>query len=84
MVDFLQSIKSARVQRPGLVANAVSCCQSTLVLVLIYIYSVSLLCSSLKIIFSFSIIQAQFVFCHEVVADYIDSFETYANFKSIL
>jgi protein tyrosine phosphatase len=49
VVDFLQAVKSARIQRPGLVTDA-----------------------------------AHYAFCHEVVAAYVDSFETYANFKELV
>ena len=28
--------------------------------------------------------QAHFAFCHDVVANYLDSFETYANFKEVV
>ena len=28
--------------------------------------------------------QAHYIFCHEVVATYVDSFETYANFKEVV
>lgn len=29
-------------------------------------------------------VQEQFTFCHHVLADYIDSFDTYANFKDLV
>ena len=29
-------------------------------------------------------LQAHFAFCHDVVANYLDSFETYANFKEVV
>ena len=28
--------------------------------------------------------QMQYVLCHDVVADYLDSFDTYANFKEVV
>ena len=30
------------------------------------------------------ILQVQYVLCHEVLADYLDSFDTYANFKEVM
>ena len=27
--------------------------------------------------------QEQYIFCHESLADYLDSFDTYANFKEL-
>ena len=31
-----------------------------------------------------SLPQDQYVFCHEVLADYMDKFENYANFKDMI
>ena len=28
--------------------------------------------------------QAHYAFCHDVVASFVDSFETYANFKEVV
>ena len=30
------------------------------------------------------VLQAHYAFCHDVVATYMDSFETYANFKEVV
>jgi protein tyrosine phosphatase len=49
VVDFFQAVKSARIQRAGLVPDA-----------------------------------AHYAFCHDVIASYVDSFETYANFKEVV
>ena len=29
-------------------------------------------------------VQEMYAFCHEALADYVDSFETYANFKELV
>ena len=31
-----------------------------------------------------TVTQVHYVFCQEVVANYVDSFETYANFKEVV
>ena len=70
VVDFLQAIKSARLQRPGLVSNTVSKCEQ--------------LCDEKEADTSFSLsllFQDHYVFCHEVVNTYLDNFDTYANFE---
>ena len=28
--------------------------------------------------------QMQYVLCHDLLADYLDSFDTYANFKEVM
>ena len=28
--------------------------------------------------------QTQYVLCHDLLADYLDSFDTYANFKEVM
>ncbi len=45
----------------------------------------------LDIIFQYEVItvhiptmQEMYAFCHEALADYVDSFETYANFKELV
>ena len=66
VVDFLQAIKSARLQRPGLVSNTVSKCDE----------------KEADTSFSLSLLfQDLYVFCHEVVNTYLDNFDTYANFE---
>ena len=67
VVDFLQAIKSARLQRPGIVSNTVS--KKSLDLVSLISIMVALLS------------QDHYVFCHEVVSSYLDNFDTYANFE---
>ena len=69
VVDIFQAIKSVRMQRPGLVSDAVS---HNATLSGCYI---SMWCFPP---------QAQYAFCHEVVASYVDTFETYANFKEVM
>ena len=34
--------------------------------------------------FCFTLPQDQYAFCHEVLADYVDKFENYANFKDMV
>ena len=41
-----------------------------------------LLCASLS--FSCNVLQEQYEFCHQVLADFLDGFDTYANFKEIV
>ena len=36
------------------------------------------------VLFSFSSLQDQYAFCHTVLADYIDKFDNYANFKDMI
>jgi protein tyrosine phosphatase len=49
VVDFFQAVKSARIQRAGLVPDA-----------------------------------DQYAYCHEVLADFVNSFDNYANFKDVV
>ena len=67
VVDFFQAVKSARIQRAGLVPDAVC---------------LYLLC--MFVLFYNILSQAHYAFCHDVVASYVDSFETYANFKEVV
>ena len=67
VVDFLQAIKSARLQRPGIVSNTVSLITSHI--------DANIFLASL------SHCQDHYVFCHEVVSSYLDNFDTYANFE---
>ena len=69
VVDFFQAVKSARIKRAGLVPDAV-CCGALLYLLCIRCHVHPL--------------QAHYAFCHDVVASYVDSFETYANFKEVV
>ena len=38
----------------------------------------------LRAIFNINALQVQYVLCHEVLADYLESFDTYANFKEVM
>ena len=67
VVDFFQFIKSARMKRPGIVADSVG---------VIILLNVELIL--------FISLQTQYTLCHEVLADYLDSFDTYANFKEVM
>ena len=74
VVDIFQSIKSARIHRAGLVQSVV------------WVYWCSqyqLLVDEIKWTVYF-FVQEQYVLCHNVLADFVDSFETYANFKDII
>ena len=68
VVDFFQAVKSARIQRAGLVPNAV-CCKHLLTFFLTL---------------SFSPSQDQYAYCHEVLADFVNSYDNYANFKEVM
>ena len=82
VVDFFQAAKSARLQRAGLISNDV-CEPSSLFNAQLFIK-----CNSkrkiIKIHISLSSLQDHYAFCQEVVASYVDSFETYANFKQVV
>ena len=68
VVDFFQSIKSAHIQRAGLVPDVVS----------------RLTCFTSFVDYCSVSQQHQYVLCHSVVADYLDGFDTYANFKELV
>ena len=70
VVDFLQAIKSARLQRPGIVNNTVRKILSHIVGFMQKNFGLPL-----------SHCQDHYVFCHEVVSSYLDNFDTYANFE---
>ena len=74
VVDLFQFIKAARTQRKGLVSNKVRD---------EWLYS-SLLGSPSHMHLYFSVMQDQYEFCHRVLADFLDGFDTYANFKEII
>ena len=136
VVDFFQAAKSARIQRPGLVPDAVglfflpfflevmpylptftsigssllSTCLTVYFLFLLYSCPINfylyfscylpfpllLKTSPIPLLKTFPSLhlpslsshnlfsQAHYAFCHEVAAAYIDSFETYANFKDVV
>ncbi len=71
VVDFFQFIKSSRMKRPGMVQTVVS----------------PIRCDYIPIghhcLPPFTP-QGQYVFCHAVISEYIDSFETYSNFKDVV
>ena len=69
VVDFFQAVKSARIQRAGLVPNAV--CHTHLLLLS--------LCHS-----HYIPSQEQYAYCHEVLADFVNSYDNYANFKEVI
>ncbi|ORU95032.1 MAG: hypothetical protein A6F71_10315 [Cycloclasticus sp. symbiont of Poecilosclerida sp. M] len=82
VVDLFQFIKAARTQRKGLVSNEVrpidqignSC----------LLGPPSHMCALVNSICLLSIMQDQYEFCHHVLADFLDGFDTYANFKEII
>ena len=65
VVDFLQAIKSAHLQRPGIVSNTVSV----------------ILSHTVGLFSGFFCCQEHYEFCHKVVSSYLDNFDTYANFE---
>ena len=68
VVDLFQFIKATRLQRAGLVANKVHS-NNTL---------------TMYVCCAYCHVQEQYEFCHQVLADFLDGFETYANFKEII
>ena len=71
VVDFFQSIKSARIQRAGLVHDVV--CS--------IVHGIT---GGLGTTHKFVLFQNQYVLCHTVVADFLDDFDAYANFKELI
>ena len=69
VVDLFQAVKSARIQRAGLVPNAV--CHTHLLLLS--------LCH-----FHYLPSQDEYAYCHEVLADFVNSYDNYANFKEVM
>ncbi len=66
VVDMFQYIKAIRIQRAGMVSNKV----------------INAACFSLyDVHYIFISQQDQYEFCHQVLADFLDAFDTYANFK---
>ena len=79
VVDFFQFTKSARMQRAGLITDAVSTSIIKVFVTIhhhaVFVYIYPTCTHKLK---------AQYVLCHDVVANYLDSFDTYANFKEVV
>ena len=71
VVDVFQAIKSARIQRPGVIPNTV-CCYSRVMCIQIQ--------SGNCKFFS----QDHYAFCYEVLADFVEKMETYHNFKTLM
>ena len=69
-MDIFQAVKSARIQRAGLVQSAVC-----------YLFSLCLVTLSNPL---FLCVQGQYAYCHEVLADFINSYDNYANFKELV
>ncbi len=72
VVDMFQYIKAIRIQRKDMVSNKVNWllanCWSCKIVHYPYYYNK----------------QDQYQFCHQVLADFLDAFDTYANFKEII
>lgn len=68
IVDVFHKVKEMRIQRPGIV--------QTLVGITIHVVVVSQ-----KYVFSVVLLQDQYKLCYIIVMGYIDTFDTYANFK---
>ena len=71
VVDLFQFIKAARVQRAGMVLNKVC-----------FFHTESDHLPLLPLLPK--IIQDQYEFGHQVLADFLDGFDTYANFKELI
>ena len=76
-MDIFQAVKSARIQRPGLLRNVVG-------YNLYYFSLCNPLLSSNNTHDNYLSTQEQYAFCHEVLADFVNSYDNYANFKDIL
>ena len=70
VVDVFQAIKSARIQRPGVIPNTV-CCYSPCVAYIIHVTS-------------FFSHKDHYVFCYEVLADHVEKMDAYHNFKTLM
>ena len=81
VVDFFQAVKSARTQRAGLVPDAV--CRTSLHPSLPHDHSFSPYLAP-SFLFSFPPSQDQYAYCHEVLADFVNSYDNYANFKDVV
>ena len=68
VVDVFQSIEASRLQRSLMVSSAVSC-----------VIDNDWINDTIHIV----LFQDQFAFCHQVLADYLDTFDNYANFKDL-
>ena len=66
VVDFLQAIKSARLQRAGFVLNTVS---------------TNISCTNPLLTVYLHLTQDHYVFCHEVLNMYLENFDMYSNFQ---
>ena len=74
VVDFFQAIKSARIQRAGIVPEVVGCIS---VFRLSYMYVI-------VIQYDFVYLQTLYQMCHDALADFVDSLDTYANSKELV
>ena len=84
VVDFFQAIKSARIQRAGLIPYAV-CHKHYLTFPPSLLPSFPPAPSDLPSHFSpLSSPQDQYAYCHEVLADFVNSYGNYANFKEVM
>ena len=70
VVDVFQSLKSARIQRAGLVDTLVGSAAVTMYAKCLFIVNTTA--------------QEQYSFCYEVLAEYLDGFDMYANFKEVV
>ena len=87
VVDVFQFVKSSRISRPNLVSELVSDVTSspnptntTLT------HTLSMFTHSLSLSLSPSLslsLQEYYIFCHQSLADFLDTFDTYANFKDL-
>ena len=69
-VDVFQAIKSARIQRPGVIPNTVRMSATQLSVTVLFYFS--------------SATKDHYIFCYELLADYVERMEAYHNFKTLM
>ena len=70
VVDVFQAVKSARIQRPGVIPNTVRMPATQLPVTVLFYFS--------------SATKDHYIFCYEVLADYVEKMEAYNNFKTLM
>ena len=71
VIDFFQFVKSARIQRPGLILSVVGLSSYSIIGTMSYTFILSLM-------------QGQYELCHSTVLQYLQSVDAYANFKDVV
>ena len=70
VVDVFQAIRSARIQRPGVIPNTVRMSATQLSVTMFFCFSFAT--------------KDNYIFCYEVLADYVEKMEAYNNFKTLM